>query len=421
MDPARPRPDSPLAPLQAWLRAPRLTWCFLALLAALLALRKPWALSTPQLWAEDGSIFLMQADWHGLGSFTIPYMGYLHTLPRLVAWVASHTLDPRWWPGCYNGVAFVVSLGVVARLFSPRLALPGAPWLALAFFLGPQTGEVLINLTNLQWFTGFLLVQQALIARPANAAQRVGDAVIVLLAGLTGPFVAAFWPLFAWRWWREKNWDTAAALLLATACAAVQGWFVVHTGPKFTFPPFAAARFFEIIGQHLLVWPVVGDALAIRAPHLLLSLGGLLPVAVLLAWALRPHPRRLLRAQIVVAFLLITAATVYRSRPDTWSIDNLWFGERYFFIPRILLAWLLVWEFDAAPRAVAWLARGLLLAVALVHLRHFAVPAPPDYHWAEHCEPIRRGVEAKIPTLPEGWTLEQARTALRVRSLYDSY
>ena len=53
----------------------------------LLALRKPWALHTPQLWAEDGSIFLMQAEWHGVECLLIPYMGYLpeplRGVPRL--------------------------------------------------------------------------------------------------------------------------------------------------------------------------------------------------------------------------------------------------------------------------------------------------------------------------------------------------
>ena len=64
---------------------------------------------------------------------------------------------------------------MLARLFSPRLDLPGKPWLALAFFLGPNTGEVLFNITNLQWLTAFVLLQQVLIARPVNHAQRFGD------------------------------------------------------------------------------------------------------------------------------------------------------------------------------------------------------------------------------------------------------
>lgn len=406
MDAAPPAPRTLAGDLSAWWREPRLTWWFFVLLAALLFLRKPHALTTPQLYAEDGSIFLMQAEWHGLESLTISYMGYLHSLPRLVAWLCSRLADPAWWPALYNGAAFAIWLGVVARVFSSRLNLPGKPWLALAFFLGPQTGEVLFNITNLQWITAFVLIQQVLIAPPSTWAQRAGDLVLLLLIGLTGPFSIAFLPLFAWRWWHDRGGDRLAALLIVAACAAVQIWFVVHTGPKFEFPPFVLSRFFEVIGQHLLIWPVLGDSLAIKLPPAVVGFAGIIPVLALLGWTLRPHPRRPQRAIIVAAFGLIMVAAVYRSRPDTWPLENLVFSDRYFYIPRVLLAWLLVWELDATPRAVAWIARALLLSCAFVHLKGYSVPAPPDYHWAQHCEPIRRGVPANIPTLPEGWTLE---------------
>ncbi|MBI5771400.1 MAG: hypothetical protein HZA93_26740 [Verrucomicrobia bacterium] len=382
------------------------------LCAVLLALRKPWALHTPQLWAEDGTIFLAQNDVLGLRAAVEPYMGYLHLLPRLVAWLAAQLADPRWWPAIYNGAAFAASLAVIARLFSPRLALPGAPWLALSFFLGPQTGEVLITITNAQWFTAFFLVQQALIARPTNATERAIDLSLLVLAGLTGPFVIAFWPLLAWRWWRDRHADNLVVLLLATACAAVQAWFVWRTGPRFEYPPFALEKFCAAVGQHLLVWPAFGTNLAIKFSPLVLALIGFLPVLALLAWALRPHERRRSRAPIVAAFVLILGASVYRCRPDTWNLQALFFGERYFFIPRILLAWLLIWEIGAAPRWVSRAAAALLLVCALVHLRGYSLGAPGDYKWAEHVDPIRRGVPTNIPTLPDGWMMEyQGRPA----------
>jgi hypothetical protein len=342
-------------------------------------------------------------------------MGYLHTLPRLIAWIASRLLDPAWWPAFYNVTAFAIWLAVIARTYSPRLPLPPAlrPWLALAFFLGPQTGEVLFSITNLQWGVAFLLIQQAFIAAPTTTAQRLADLALVALLGLTGPFILALGPLLAWRWWRDVPSSrlklssfNLQLLAVASLCAAVQAYFIFRTGPHFTFPPFDAAKFFSVVGQHLLVWPVLGDHLARQLSPVLLTLLGIVPVLALLAWTLRPHPRRLLRAQLVAAFLLMMAAGVYRARPDTWNLDNLVFGDRYFYLPRVLLAWLLILELDGAQRPVRWLARALLLACALVHLKGYSVPAEPNYQWTEHVDPIRRGVPANIPTLPEGWTLE---------------
>jgi len=103
---------------------------------------------------------------------------------------------------------------------------------------------------------------------------------------------------------------------------------------------------------------------------------------------------------------LITLAALYRTRPDTWAADNLDFGDRYFYIPRVLLGWLLIWEFESGPRAVANTARLCCLAVVCVHLRGYTVPAPKDLQWANQVEPIRQGVRADLSILPEGWTLE---------------
>ncbi len=396
------------ARLREWFRAPRLNpWVF-ALFAVLLFLRKPYALLVPQLYAEDGTIFLVQSDLVGLQAFIEGYMGYLHTLPRLIAWITSKTLDPAWWPACYNGVSYLIWLAVIARTFSPRLPLPNAlrPFLALTFFLGPQTGEVLSCITNLQWLTGFLIIEQAIIARPTNARQRIGDIALIALVGLTGPFIIALGPLLAWRWWRDRNADTFAILATATLCAGVQAWYIVRTGPKFEFPPFVASKFFEVIGQHLVVWPLVGDNLAKQMSPVLIGVIGMGLCFASVAWALRPHARQLLRAQLVAGFLLMMVAGVYRSRPDTWSLDNLVFGDRYFYLPRLMLAWLLVLELDATQRAIAWFARVLALACVLAHIKTFSVPAEYDYRWTEHVDAIRKGVRGNMVTLPEGWMLE---------------
>jgi hypothetical protein len=105
-------------------------------------------------------------------------------------------------------------------------------------------------------------------------------------------------------------------------------------------------------------------------------------------------------------FCLVTAASSYRVRADTWQDDNLVNGDRYFYISRVQLAWLLVLEWHAAPRAVAWTARGLCGVGLACHVPHSIIPALPDYKWAEHCDAIRRGEPAKIETLPEGYWIE---------------
>jgi hypothetical protein len=397
-----------IAALAAWWRNPRLNAWVLLALAFLMFLRKPHALHTPQLWAEDGSVFLNDQDEHGLAAFFSPYMGYVHALPRIIAWAAAKLLDPAWWPAFYNGSAFLVWLAVIARFLSPRLNLPGKPWLMLAFLLVPHTGEVFFNVTNLQWITAFVLLQQVLISPPRGPREQLGDFGLLLIVSLTGPFVIAFLPLFVWRWWRQRDPHSVRTLAVVTVCAIIQAWFVIRVGPKF---PFQSAAFqlwpnLEIVARRLVVWPVLGFDAALALPRAVVGLLGGAVLALIAVGAWRRDLRRPLRLQILAAIALMLIAAVQRTRPDTWASDNLDFGDRYFYIPRVLLIWLLIWEFDALPRARANLARALCLAIAVGHIWTYQMPAPRDYHWAEHVDPIRRGERADIAILPENWTLE---------------
>ena len=384
-------------------------WGLITVCAGLLFLRKPWALHTPQLWAEDGSIFLVQNEQMGVSAWWEPYNGYLHLLPRLIAWIASHVADVAWWPAIYNGFAFAINVALFVRLASRRVELPHKAGLMLAFVLVVGTGEVLINVTNLQWVTAFFLLLQ-LFTRPAETGgQRVGDLAILGIVGLNGPFPILFWPLFADRAWRSRNADAWSALAVVTLCSAAQGWFLIGTPLNLegAAEPFRPLMFFSVIGSRLVTWPLFGPQAVGALPiwfHAALAVGALHPAAR--SSQATPPARRPIRATLVAAFLFVTGACVFRARADTWPEDTLVSGDRYFYFSRVLIAWLLILEFDARPRAIAWIARGLCGIAVVIHLPHFIIPALQDYKWAEHCDPIRRGVPADIHTLPEGWWIE---------------
>lgn len=385
-------------------------WLLVLLCAALLALRKPWALHTPQFWAEDGEIFMKQDDAWGAGAILTSYNGYLHLIPRLIAWTASRVADVAWWPAIYNWLAFAISVGLFARMASRRVELPAKPWLMLALVLVVGTGEVLINVTNLQWVTAFFLLVQLFVRRPTSGWERFIDLLIIVVVGLNGPFAILFAPLFAWRTWRERHPDNFLSLAAIGACAAVQGWLVSRHGSTLSMEaasaPFRPGMMLSILGSRLVTWPILGPW-AVRAwalwVHAALTV---VLIGPLLIWSLRNDPRRPVRAVIAVAFVFVTVACAYRVRADTWQDDNLINGDRYFYISRVLLAWLVILEFDAAPRWIACTARALCCLGVAMHLPHFILPAPIDYKWSEHCDPIRRGEPANIYTLPEGWFIE---------------
>src|SRR5476649_2190102 len=119
-----------------FLLSPRVqVWAAVIVAVALLVARKSWALLTPQLWAEDGTIHLNDVEQFGAGAFLVPYRGYLHVLPRLVAWIASQTADVAHWPAIYNWASLLLTALLFIRVASPRLDMPGNPWLVLSFVL----------------------------------------------------------------------------------------------------------------------------------------------------------------------------------------------------------------------------------------------------------------------------------------------
>lgn len=395
------------AAFTGWWSTPRLNAGVVLALTALIVIRRPDALLNPQLWAEDGSVFLLGQDAHGFAAVLQPYMGYLHTLPRLTAWAADLVLDVAWWPAFYNAVAFAVWLGVLARLFSPRLNLPHRPWLAAGVLLAVQTPEILLNLTNAQWAGALLLLQQTLIARPAGRGERAADLALVALFGLTGPFIIPLLPLFAWRWWRDRHRDNLAVLALAVFCSAIQGACLHQAQITFEHQhaPLDAAAAAVALARRLVVWPLLGPTAARDLPAIVQVWFGAVALGFLIWRATRAESVRPHRVTLLAAGTLLMTAGFIRMRPDTWTGDDLAFSDRYFFHARVILFWLLALELDAAGRAAALTSRLALLAAIFTHLPVYRFAAPPDFRWAERCEPIRRGTAADIPILPDGWTL----------------
>src|SRR4029077_15906641 len=74
--------------------------------------RRPETFLNPQLWAEDGPIFFVQADEFGARALTFPWAGYHNFLLRLIAAVSS-PLNARLVPAAYVGMSLLVLLAIV--------------------------------------------------------------------------------------------------------------------------------------------------------------------------------------------------------------------------------------------------------------------------------------------------------------------
>ena len=170
---------------------PRPVFIFLVCLL-LFFLKSPDAVLYPQFWAEDGAIFYAQQFGKIWPQLTTPYAGYIHFVPRIIAWLAI-PIKPLYVPLFYNVAAIIIDSLCVAYAFKYLSFMYGAVAALLSFFLLPTVGDIYGTMTNIQWFLQFPLVLSVLQpgagpqTPPAPARMFVISALIIV-ACLTGPF-----------------------------------------------------------------------------------------------------------------------------------------------------------------------------------------------------------------------------------------
>lgn len=392
-----PQPDR----ARRWKSASLIATLFVV--AGALYLRKPGVFARPQFWAEDGSIFYYQAVLDRASAVFEPYNGYLHLVMRLTAALAAAG-DPLYAPTVFLAVSFLLTLAVAAACFSPRVDLPCRPLLALSLVLVPHTGEVFANLTNLQWILalGLLLL---LLAEDARTPWQWGaDLGGVVLLGLTGPFVVLWLPLFWWRFLRRR---TCAAGTLAGIAAALAG---VQVTSLFTHPwPQAPGTspwidWLRVPSQRLAGSLFMPASLAEHTPLVVMAGVGLACFGGMFWLAARAPGRREQRWMMLAAAALIVAGVLYKFRGELGQIRAIGNGDRYFYLPKVVLLWSLVCELPTAG-ARRWI-NGALLAVSLLaSVTSFRAPDYVDYHWSEYAARIRTGKPVTIPINPPGWSV----------------
>ncbi|MGF6871731.1 hypothetical protein OKW35_001189 [Paraburkholderia sp. MM5477-R1] len=153
--------------------------------------RAPERIERGFLWAEDATIFVAQARELGIGSFVRAYSGYWHFVPRLVAWLQMKSTPIEKAPYFFAwacALITAVSSAYMACAFR-NFSRPVAALLALAPLLVPQTGEVLLNITNIQWilFPTLIVLLWENLFDPAESWYGVRSLAVAAIA-LTGPF-----------------------------------------------------------------------------------------------------------------------------------------------------------------------------------------------------------------------------------------
>ncbi|MDJ0414394.1 hypothetical protein [Rhodococcus opacus] len=403
------------APVSRVARTRLIFWGLVALGCSAYVARGVLRLRDLSIWAEDGREFLAGAHNLGIESFAVPYAGYLHTLPRLVAFVLSPAPLVA-APALYAAAAIGIYLALIGQVLAPRMAwlIPSAVMRSATFALLcllPHMDEVYGNICNLVTVAGVGLFLMVMSGDPQSQIGRIAEvpgAFVLSLGGAIGPFFA---PFFFYRWWRNsRSVQSLCVAVSASVASMIQAAVFLNstrsTSQSGLLRVFAKATIERVGGGWLYGranvfldthhgWAQLNSAIWLLAAFIVTSL--LLGKTAMVVWTL-------------FAFVMAGVAVGYGS--------DLFLGtavlQRQLVIPTVIILVLLMASLAVLDDHRRW-ARAVAVGCLAVGIgtvgAGFLVPGYeviPDMDGLDEC--VKSGAaECKTPIAPTGWeiTLQQ--------------
>jgi hypothetical protein len=380
-------------------------------------------LSHPQFWAEDAIVFFKEQLGHGYPLILVPYAGYLHLIPRMVAWVATF-FSPVKAPLIYNAAALLISSAALSFVAGRLRGHIPTVLVFLSFMLVPTNGEIFGTLTNVHWFLQFALVIACFTSfRPASPAMTYLRPLTLLLVALTGPFSVfiigvviatnAFsllcdrkgWTLFdgaAAAYWKSRDWRTIAAVMSGAAVQAIVAWS--SRGRWSDGRTDHLGAFTDTVNAFIPVHVFGSSVLTGNGWAIFYCVA---VVAIAASGRIRGETRMLVLSFVLLALLQTWASVV--KMPATIPFDQFYPGDRYFYLAKVVFWWM-VWCACAGRRGVGrgevtTVVAAIILMVAMSNPALLRRPAFSDTAWKSHARELKLPGTHVIPVNPLPWSV----------------
>lgn len=343
--------------------------------------KTPQQFICPQFWAEDGVIFFTEAMKNGAHSFTIPYAGYLHLIPRAIAFLATF-LPTIYSPFIYFYFSNIVLLVLAWSYLSLCKQSYSDLFLVFSTVLVPTKGEIFTSLTNLQWVIApFILIIFYSDTRLSKLSKAFFSLALFFVC-MTGPFSLFFLPFVIATFFIQKNsvyrLINLAIYLAATSFQISQ---VLGSG-RYQKTPLAIKSCLTFFLTNFLSSIFIGR-FALKAPILGIAIALTFTFWILFCFC------RLVRKDKIMALclagssvgLLFVSYASYTADLFT-PMGPFADGSRYFYIPSLLLIWLLGYLVLKIHelKAVSMLFLALIAFSAITSFRN---PPLVDLEWYE--------------------------------------
>jgi hypothetical protein len=323
------------------------------LVLALLAARVPLYWNTGEFVAEDGWVFFADA-WNQPfpGSLLLPYAGYFHVLPRLLAELCT-LLPVATQPQAYAALGLTLNAVILGAFYLPvfRMVLPSDTTrlgIVLLLALAPNAQNLGL-LLGLHWYLAFGLCLVLIVPTPTGPGRRLALGLVVLLCAWSSPSTLVLLPFALLGAWRSRDradrlkfgFTGGALLVVAVLILWLRLGHAERTG-AFQWTGLAAAFDRLVLRGWIgvgLLGPRLAGILAAKFPLSLelFSLAVLVPLAALL-WKNRTRdfvrPVALLLGAGLLMLLLSLTRTAYVAELATLALPV---HTRYLTAPTLLL------------------------------------------------------------------------------------
>ena len=386
-------------------------------------IRRPDLLRWPTLLVEDATIFYNQQVVQGASAIFLPYNGYLHIVPRLIALLG--TIVPTSWAAIVfvdSSVLIAAACGAIFS-FDCYRTLIKSDFLRFFFpvliYSASLIGSHMGNVTSLLWF--LLMAAFLMLVIPADTASAMSRHTVIaiasagLLISLSQPMCILLAPYALWKLKVFRQWSRLipTALLLG---------MVIENGIFFAVTPYIhrAVRFSELghqimvaIANRVILCSFVGLRVAEhmdcskRTATLTLICACICLAAVLLLKR-RRNGIAILLAILYVMFVSVAIALSGRlegSQFQSLCQTTNWEEERYFLPGGISLFYLLIAVLDTFP--LPNLASSFLLLAIFVPalVNNFPIGRTHyNAHWRSHAKEINAWLSARRTCEPAAET-----------------
>lgn len=379
------------------LASPILLCC---LLLSLDVLKDPGQFANPQFWAEDGTIFFAQAFNFGMHSFFFTYAGYFHEIERVVAYFTVKFIPYKFAPLTFLYSAVLCMFLTVSRCLSSRINIPFKSFLVLLIFLIPTYGEVYNGLLAVNWILAPILIFYIFYQKPSSGKVMIFDLILIFLVSLTGPFSLMVVPLYIWRWLDQRDRYSLLllyAVMIPAFCQLGALWMThnVQFGDSNSgFWGNIGGRFFEDIFYyhiyHHSLNPIFSTFMALFLPFIV-------------TFILIDNSEYKYFKYVLLYFWLANMLSLQVRAGIESLIAHVAPGDRYDFIPILMLAWLIVLGLNSNGLIKKWVCLLLLVLMIFNGLvgGHYRDQAKyfVDLNWASWAIKIGKG-PVEIPINP---------------------